>query len=85
MILIPVDTQVTVNGAPETLVEAYKSGGTAGLQTATETLIGAGVDEVMVANAKNWQDLVTPAGSFTFTNPDNVIVNGVDAVPSRAR
>ncbi len=76
VILIPVDTQVSVNGTYETLVEAYKSGGTAALQTATQTLIGAGIDQVVVANSKNWQDLVAPAGSLTFTNPDNVIVNG---------
>lgn len=76
VIFIPVDTQVTVNGTPETLVEAYKAGGTAALQTATQTLIGAGIDQVVVENSKNWQDLVTPAGSLTFTNPDNVVVNG---------
>ncbi len=76
VILIPVDTQVTVNGAPETLVEAYKAGGTPALRTATEAVIGAGVDQVVVENSKNWQDLVTPAGSLTFTNSDNVVVNG---------
>ncbi len=76
IILIPVDTQVEVNGTYETLVDAYRAGGAPALQTATETLIGAGIDQVTVANSKNWQDLVTPAGSLTFTNPDNVIVNG---------
>ena len=82
VILIPVDTQVSVNGTYETLVEAYRSGGTAAvLQTATETLIGAGIDQVVLANSKNWQDLVTPAGSLTFTNPDNVIVNGTMLFP----
>ena len=73
---IPADTQVTVNGTPETLVEAYRSGGTSGLQTAVEALIGAGVDEVSVDNSRNWQDLVSPVGTLTFDNPDDVIVNG---------
>ena len=82
VVLIPVDTQVTVGGTPQTLVEAYRSGGTAALQTATETLIGAGIDQVVVANSKNWQDLVTPAGSLTFDNPDNVVVNGSRLFPS---
>ena len=81
VVLIPVDTQVTVNGTNETLVAAYQSGGTAALETATEALIGVGVDQVMVANARNWQDLVTPAGSLTFTNPDNVVVNGALLFP----
>jgi hypothetical protein len=76
VVQIPVDTQVTVNGADTTLVQAYQTGGQAALQTATETLLGTGIDQAMVANSKNWEDLVSPAGSLTFTNQDNVIVNG---------
>ncbi len=81
VVLIPVDTQVTFDGTTETLVEAYQSGGSAALETATEALIGVGIDQTMVANSKNWQDLVTPAGSLSFTNPDNVIVNGAMLFP----
>jgi hypothetical protein len=81
VVMIPVDTQVSVNGTYQTLVEAYKAGGTPALQTATEALIGAGIDQAAVETSKDWQDLVTPAGSITFNNPDNVIVNGAMLFP----
>ncbi len=77
MILIPVDTQAFVFGRPQTLVTAYRTGGSSRLKAAIEALTGTGVDDIMMANSGNWQELVAPAGALTFDNPDDVIVNGV--------
>ncbi len=81
VVLIPVDTQVTVGTTPQTLVEAYEAGGQARLKAALESLTGTGIDQVSLVNGRNWQDLVTPAGNLTFDNPDNVIINGAMLFP----
>jgi LytR cell envelope-related transcriptional attenuator len=77
VILIPVDTQAFVFGQPQTLVAAYKSGGSSRLKSAIEALTGTGVDDIMMANSGNWKELVAPAGPLTFDNPDDVIADGV--------
>jgi hypothetical protein len=77
VILIPADTQAYVFGQPQTLVAAYKSGGSSRLKAAVEALTGAGVDDIMMANSGNWKELVAPAGPLTFDNPDDVIADGV--------
>jgi hypothetical protein len=77
VILIPVDTQAFVFGQPQTLVGAYRTGGSARLKAAVEALTGTGVDDIMMANSGNWKELVSPAGALTFDNPDEVIVHGV--------
>jgi hypothetical protein len=81
VVLIPADTQVSVDGAPQTLVEAYAAGGQGRLKTAIESLTGTGIDSLVLANGGNWRELVSPVGSLTFQNPDNVIVNGVMLFP----
>ncbi len=81
VLLIPADTQVTTSAGPQTLVEAYKAGGEAGLKTTVESLLGSGIGDVTVMNGRNWQDLVTPVGPLSFDNPDNVIVNGALLFP----
>jgi hypothetical protein len=81
VLLIPADTQVTANGTSQTLVDSYKAGGSEALKTTVESLLGAAIDDMTVMNGRNWQDLVTPVGSLTFDNPDNVIVNGALLFP----
>ena len=76
VVLIPADTQTSVDGTPMTLVAAYRLGGQQRLKRAVESITGAGIDEIMLANSGNWEELVTPAGALTFDNPDNVIVDG---------
>jgi len=77
VVLIPVDTLAYVFGQPQTLVDAYRAGGSARLKSAVEALTGAGIDEITMANSGNWKELVSPAGALTFQNSDDVIVNGV--------
>jgi hypothetical protein len=81
VVLIPADTQVTVGGVPETLVDAYRNHGEAGLRTAVETITGGAIGDALLANSHNWEDLVAPVGALTFDNQDDVVVNGVKQFP----
>jgi hypothetical protein len=38
--------------------------------------MGAGLDEIQVADAAAWEELVGPVGSLTVANPDNVVYGG---------
>jgi hypothetical protein len=81
IVYIPADTLVDVGGRFETLVQSYVRGGVQGLQAAVRSLTGTALTDTMVANSRNWQELVAPAGPLSIQNPDDVIVNGVRLFP----
>jgi hypothetical protein len=76
ILYVPVDTLVDVGGRYETLTQAYTRKGTAGLQGAMQSLLGAALSDTMVVNSRNWDELVSPAGPVHFDNPDDVVVRG---------
>jgi hypothetical protein len=76
LVYIPVDTLITVGNHRETFVDAYRRGGQTGVLKAVEALTGSSIGSILVANSRNWEQLVTPAGALSFDNPDDVIVNG---------
>ena len=77
VVFIPADTQVTTDNGKQTLVAAYKTGGAPGLKAAVEKIVGVDVGDVTVADAAEWEQLVTPVGNLSLTNPDNVTVNDI--------
>jgi len=92
MVFIPADTQVATDKGKQTLVAAYKTRGPAGLKAAVEGILGADVGDVTVADVTDWERLVSPVGTLTVANPDNVTVNGtrlfsrgsIDITPAQA-
>jgi hypothetical protein len=81
VILVPGDTRAPSQTGAQTLVSAYKAGGVEALKPAIESVMGAGLDEIQVADAATWEELVGPVGSLTVANPDNVVYGGQTTFP----
>ena len=81
VILVPGDTRAPNQVGAQTLVTAYEAGGVDALKPAIESIMGAGLDEIQVADAATWEELVGPVGSLTVANPDNVVFGGQTTFP----
>ncbi|MGZ4706266.1 MAG: LCP family protein [Acidimicrobiales bacterium] len=81
VIFVPGDTRAPSQVGGQTLVTAYRAGGVDALKPAIESLMGAGLDELEIADAARWEELVGPVGSLTVANPDNVVFGGQTTFP----
>jgi hypothetical protein len=76
VVLVPGDTRAPSQVGAQTLVTAYRAGGVEALRPALESLTGSAIDEIEIADAATWEELVGPAGALTVANPDNVVFGG---------
>ncbi len=81
VIFVPGDTRAPSQVGGQTLVTAYRAGGVDALQPAVESIMGAGLQEMVIADAAAWEELVGPVGSLTVANPDNVVYGGQTTFP----
>jgi LytR cell envelope-related transcriptional attenuator/LytR_cpsA_psr family len=76
VIFVPADTQVPDTPGYKTMVDAYAAKGPDGLKAALEAVVHVDVGEIQTADTTRWDELVTPVGTITVANPDNVDANG---------
>lgn len=81
VIFVPGDTRAPSQVGAQTLVTAYRAGGVDALKPAIESIMGAGIEELEVADSTRWEELVAPVGSLTVANPDNVVFGGQTTFP----
>jgi len=81
VVLIPADTRAPSQIGAQTLVTAYRAGGVEALKPALESITNAGIDEIQIADAAKWEELVGPVGALTVANPDNVVYGGQTIFP----
>lgn len=73
ILLIPMNTVLQVPGiGPVRVDEAYKRAGLDGVKLTIEGLLGAGMQETVVLDDKQWADLVTPTAPILVNNRDAV-------------
>ncbi len=80
IVFLPVGTllEVPLRAPPEaTLVAIHAEGGMPALEQRLETMLGAGIDEVVEVPAGQWANLVAPVAPLTVQNP--VAVETTDA------
>ena len=76
VVFVPADTRAPSQVGAQTLETAYRTGGVDALKPALESITNAGIDEIQVADAAAWEELVGPVGPLTVANPDDVVYGG---------
>lgn len=66
---VPLPDGTTVQ---QTMAEIEAGGGPPALEQRVETLLGAGIGEMIVVNEGEWAQLVAPVAPLTVTNPSSV-------------
>jgi LytR cell envelope-related transcriptional attenuator/LytR_cpsA_psr family len=67
--VLPVPLPGDAGTLEQTLVDIYASGGASALEQRVETLLGAGIGEVIQVPAGQWAELVQPVAPLTVDNP----------------
>jgi hypothetical protein len=81
IVFVPGDTRAPSQVGAQTLVTAYRAGGVEALRPAIESITGAAIEEIEIADAAAWEELVAPVGPLTVANPDNVVFGGQTVFP----
>ncbi len=84
LVFFPVGTllEVPLRTPPEaTLVDIYAEGGLSALEQRVETMLGAGITEVIRIPAGQWAAMVRPVAPLTVQNPVGVDTIGLSGQP----
>jgi hypothetical protein len=83
VLFIPVATTTTGDGGTgATLAAIYAAGGLEALRTATSSLLGTSIDDVVAVGPERWSQLLTPVAPLSFDNPDDVNVPATATGPA---
>jgi hypothetical protein len=83
VLFIPVATATTgAGGTGATLAAIYAAGGLDALRTATGSLLGTSIDDIVAVGPDRWSQLLAPVSPLSFDNPDDVNVPATATRPA---
>jgi hypothetical protein len=78
VVVVPIETVFELDGAPQSLADAYEAGGLEAARQGAEAAVGVAMTEAVELSDASFASLVGPVAPLTVDNPDPVVVEGAD-------